>query len=75
MSHAGDHRVAGVCLCVFVYVWKGRQEGIRANVLSREWGKGNRGRRQEAGSWKRKLHPLSLHNTVTIATASGEGSQ
>jgi hypothetical protein len=32
-------------------------------------------RKLEVGSWKRKLHPLSLHNTVSLATISGKGNQ
>ena len=32
-------------------------------------------RKLEAGSWMRKLHPLSLHNTVSLATISGKGSE
>ena len=50
-SHVRDQKVcvcACVCVCVCVRALLGGG-GTGANFLSREWGKGNRGRRQEVG--------------------------
>lgn len=54
----------GVCVCMWAAVW-----GVhRGQLPIKRMGQGKH--RQETGSWKRKLRPLSPHNTVAIATAS-----
>ena len=74
-SHVRDHKVlcvcVCVCLCVCVCVCRGGGHWDQLPIKRM----GQRKQRQETGSWKRKLHPLSLHNNVPMATASGVGSQ
>lgn len=74
-SHIRDRKALCACACVRACV------RVCVCVLGGHWGQlpirrmGQRKQRQETGSWKRKLHPLSLQNSVPMATASRVGSQ
>lgn len=65
----GSIKHLSMCVSVCCVCWGG---GTGALPIKRM---GQRKQSQETGSWKRKLHPLSLHNTVPMATASRVGSQ
>lgn len=67
-SHVRDHKVF-VHVCVYVLCVEGHWDQLPIKRM------GQRKQRQETGSWKRKLHPLSLRNTVPIATTIRVGSQ